>query len=538
MTEYPIPTPDAFAADIAPGPDGALWFTESNANKVGRITTAGVITEFTLPAAESLPGPIVAGADGAIYFGERNANKIGRMTTDGVLTNEFAIPTENANPLALVAAPDGNLYFTQHEDGTVARMSLDGTFTKKFRIPSGYPDGLAVDSSGDLWFTQGNFGQVGRIDLRWDPPLSAAGTTFTARRHVSAERTVATFTDPDTDARPSDYDVTIKWGDGSTTAGWVRRAGAGLEVRGRHTYDKAKTFAVTVKIDKTKVYSTAIVTKQPGAGRGRSGPRLDHVALQLPVLAVELHHLGRRRAGGARRSRRRCQVGGEEPARLAQAAREKGASVLVLEKARREWAACLRPDGRSRVGPPRGGATGAQCAMTRGRGAGAVRAGAGSGAGSGLRCGRASGVSWSISRTSAAQTPIAATTTSTSTRLISHQLAYAMNRPSTMTTATMAIVMMNMRPSPPAGSWVRGSGVMAPPYARRGRPGSGSSRDPCPYSSARRAGSFPEACGRWCSIRCCGSRSGRGPYPGRGSCCSRSTPAASAAPTCTCSTAR
>jgi hypothetical protein len=44
----------------------------------------------------------------------------------------------------------------------------------------------------------------------------------------------ATFTDPDTDARPGDHDVTIRW-DGSTSAGWVRREGAGFEVRGGPT---------------------------------------------------------------------------------------------------------------------------------------------------------------------------------------------------------------------------------------------------------------------------------------------------------------
>jgi virginiamycin B lyase len=260
VTEYPLPTPDAFAANITPGPDGALWFTESGANQVGRITTAGVITEFTLPAADSLPGPIVAGADGALWFGEVNTNKIGRMTTAGVLTNEFALASENALPEAIVAAPDGHLYITQHSDGTVARMTYGGEVTKEFRLPSGAPDGLALDGNGDLWFTQNVAQQVGRIDLRWDPPISATGTTFAMKRNVGSERTVATFTDPDPE-RPVDYAVTIKWGDGSTSAGWVRRAGDGFEVRGRHAYDKAKTYAVSVKIDKVKVDSTAVVSR-------------------------------------------------------------------------------------------------------------------------------------------------------------------------------------------------------------------------------------------------------------------------------------
>lgn len=46
ITEYPIPTPDSRLAGITAGPDGNLWFTENNGNKIGRITPAGVITEF------------------------------------------------------------------------------------------------------------------------------------------------------------------------------------------------------------------------------------------------------------------------------------------------------------------------------------------------------------------------------------------------------------------------------------------------------------------------------------------------------------
>jgi virginiamycin B lyase len=256
LTEYPLPTPDAFIADLVAGPDGALWFTESNTNKIGRITTAGEITEYTLPGAESMPSGITVGPDGALWFTELNGNKIGRMTTDGVLTHEHPIPVENATPISIVAGPDGAIYYTQHSDGSIARMALDGTVTKRYRLPSGYPDGLGVGPDGDLWFTQGSHAQVGRIDLRWDPPIVASPTTFAMKRWVSAERTVATFTDADPEDR---YDVTIKWGDGTTTAGWVRRTANGYEVRGRHTYDRAKTYKVTVRIDTTKVESTAVV---------------------------------------------------------------------------------------------------------------------------------------------------------------------------------------------------------------------------------------------------------------------------------------
>jgi hypothetical protein len=58
--------------------DGALWFTENSANKIARITTAGIISEFLIPTASSSPEFITTGPDGALWFTESNGNKIGR----------------------------------------------------------------------------------------------------------------------------------------------------------------------------------------------------------------------------------------------------------------------------------------------------------------------------------------------------------------------------------------------------------------------------------------------------------------------------
>jgi streptogramin lyase len=91
ITEFPLPSADSNLGAITPGPDGALWFTERSGNKIGRITTAGVITEFPL---SSQPIWIAAGPDDALWFTERAVpyDKIGRITTVGVIT-EFPLPT-------------------------------------------------------------------------------------------------------------------------------------------------------------------------------------------------------------------------------------------------------------------------------------------------------------------------------------------------------------------------------------------------------------------------------------------------------------
>jgi hypothetical protein len=101
---------------ITAGRPGELWFTEPNANRIGRITTHGVVTEFSLPSANSNPLGITVGPDGGIWFTEQNAARIGRLTylpaaaTDVVI--EYPLGT-GSSAVAITAGSDGNLWFTQ-----------------------------------------------------------------------------------------------------------------------------------------------------------------------------------------------------------------------------------------------------------------------------------------------------------------------------------------------------------------------------------------------------------------------------------------
>jgi FG-GAP-like repeat len=48
-------------------------------DKIGRITTAGVVTEYAIPRASTGPTSITVGPDGAFWFSEQFANRIGRL---------------------------------------------------------------------------------------------------------------------------------------------------------------------------------------------------------------------------------------------------------------------------------------------------------------------------------------------------------------------------------------------------------------------------------------------------------------------------
>src|SRR5262249_43079039 len=81
ITEFPIPAADSNPFGITRGPDGNLWFTESLAGRIGRITPAGVVTEFSAgitPGGQ--PAEITAGPDGNLWFTEQFPHPTRRLT--------------------------------------------------------------------------------------------------------------------------------------------------------------------------------------------------------------------------------------------------------------------------------------------------------------------------------------------------------------------------------------------------------------------------------------------------------------------------
>lgn len=134
MTEFTIPPENSSPGGITTGPDGALWFTEPVTGKIERITTDGRITEFALPNPNAQPWGITTGPDGALWFTEASCirqpgsrcivgNKIGRITTTGLIT-EFAVPSDGSGPHSITTGPDGALWFTEYYGSRIGRLVL------------------------------------------------------------------------------------------------------------------------------------------------------------------------------------------------------------------------------------------------------------------------------------------------------------------------------------------------------------------------------------------------------------------------------
>jgi hypothetical protein len=93
------------------GPDRNLWFTEQTGNRIGRITTDGVVTELSGGvSAGARPRGIAVGPDGNLWFTEATGGRIGRMTltvfgpveTPGGCAMVQGVQDENPDPTLLV----------------------------------------------------------------------------------------------------------------------------------------------------------------------------------------------------------------------------------------------------------------------------------------------------------------------------------------------------------------------------------------------------------------------------------------------------
>jgi virginiamycin B lyase len=178
VTEFPVPTPSSRPYQIVAGPDGNLWFTESDAGQIGRITPSGAITEYPIRKGGG-PYGITVGPDGNLWFTERFADLIAKFNPNtGQLLAEYSIPTENAQPWGITAGPDGALWFTEEDVDQIGRMTTNG---QVFELPTQsccFPTFITTGKDGRLWFTEELPGQIGAMDTNgaveyFTPPTAA-----------------------------------------------------------------------------------------------------------------------------------------------------------------------------------------------------------------------------------------------------------------------------------------------------------------------------------------------------------------------------
>jgi virginiamycin B lyase len=150
----------SFPLAITVGPDGAMWFTNSGNNSIGRITTDGIVSDYTDPNILN-PGGIAVGSDGALWFTNYGNNSIGRITTAGVISTYTDPSIPEAGPIT--AGPDGALWFTSDDGHSIGRITTAGVISNYTGPGIVDPIGITAGPDGALWFTNGSGNSIGRI---------------------------------------------------------------------------------------------------------------------------------------------------------------------------------------------------------------------------------------------------------------------------------------------------------------------------------------------------------------------------------------
>jgi len=185
FTEYDLGVGDIRASGITNGPDGAMWFTEFAAQKIGRITTSGAITTFDVPSSSDLQ-QITAANDGNLWFTvDSPGDQIGRITPTGTVTDQFDVTGAGNGVEFITTGSDGNLWFLAQAGNTLSRLTPAGALTV-YPLPQAdsAPTKPITGPDGALWFTEAN--RIGRFE-----PPAAVTTTTTGGSTTTAPATPA-----------------------------------------------------------------------------------------------------------------------------------------------------------------------------------------------------------------------------------------------------------------------------------------------------------------------------------------------------------
>src|SRR5271166_3177778 len=138
---------------------------------VGGSTSAGMldvqIREFEVPTPKSRPHDPALAPDGSLWYTGQETNKIGRLDPKTGQFKEYPLKTPNSGPHGLVADRDGNIWFTAISAGYVGKLNPMNGEIAEYRPTNGEeidPHTPVFDHNGILWFTNEETNYIGRLD--------------------------------------------------------------------------------------------------------------------------------------------------------------------------------------------------------------------------------------------------------------------------------------------------------------------------------------------------------------------------------------
>jgi len=165
IQEYPVPA-GSHPHDVAPAPDGTVWYTAQYSAALGKLDPATGKTLHIRLGSGSAPHGVIVGPDGAPWITDGGLNAIVRVDPRTKDLRKYFLPTErgNVNLNTAVFDRDGILWFTG-QNGVYGRLDPSTGKIQVFEAPRRRgPYGITTTTDGMIYYASLANSYIGRID--------------------------------------------------------------------------------------------------------------------------------------------------------------------------------------------------------------------------------------------------------------------------------------------------------------------------------------------------------------------------------------
>jgi streptogramin lyase len=149
---------------------GRAWFPMPMSNSLGMFNPAtNTFSQWAVPTASSGPWDVAIDAQGRVWFTEHYVNKIGYFDPTTSKFTEISTPQANSQPYGITAV------------ALIGEYTAQGSL-HEYKIRTGSTSGLTphlitTDASGNVWWSEGWPGAIGKLVIAASAPGTTKGVT-------------------------------------------------------------------------------------------------------------------------------------------------------------------------------------------------------------------------------------------------------------------------------------------------------------------------------------------------------------------------
>lgn len=179
---FPVPS-GSHPHDIAPAPDGSVWYTSQHTGELGKLDPETGDIHLIPLGTNSAPHGVIVGPDGAPWITDSGLNAIVRVDPETEAVETFPLPiNQSANLNTAAFDADGILWFTG-QAGYYGRLDPATGAMDVYEAPRGRgPYGITSTPDGAVYYASLAGSHIAAIDSETheatviEPPTAAQGS--------------------------------------------------------------------------------------------------------------------------------------------------------------------------------------------------------------------------------------------------------------------------------------------------------------------------------------------------------------------------